>query len=99
MHRPGFVSIFALDVFSEQQSFWLIAWALLMHLMPSIFLAAVLALAWMREDVGGLVFISLSVAYLIIAANGAPAWYAGFILSGPAIVIGILFILNIKIKP
>jgi len=81
----GFISLFALDVFGE--ALWLTA--LLMHLIPSFILVIVTVIAWKKERIGGIIFLILGVWAL-----------AKFIwvISVPAIVIGVLFLMGNK-KP
>ncbi len=51
-----FVSMFALDSFSQEKTFWQNASALLMHLIPSFVLLGILIVAWKWEKVGGTIF-------------------------------------------
>jgi hypothetical protein len=51
-----FISLFALDVFSEGHGFWKTLLALLMHLIPTAVILIVLAISWNREWVGGILF-------------------------------------------
>lgn len=53
----AFVSLFALDAFSPNLSFWQQIGAFFMHLIPSFVLLALLILAWKKELVGGILFI------------------------------------------
>jgi hypothetical protein len=50
----AFLSVFALDVFGEGRGAVVTAVVRLIHLVPSLALAAVLALAWRREWIGTL---------------------------------------------
>jgi hypothetical protein len=88
-----FISMFALDVFSEGYSFWQTIIALGMHLIPSIILLLFLFLAWRWESIGGFIFIGLGILYIVIAW-GQFHWSAYFTISGPAILLGILFLLH-----
>lgn len=80
----GFISVFALDVFSEPQ--WLLA--LFVHLIPSYFLIAITVVAWKHEMLGGFLFLIAGLALLIFTNFGA------FIIWMPAFVIGSLFLLT-----
>lgn len=82
----AFVSIFALDVFSEPD--WPVA--LLMHLIPSFILVVITAIAWKNEKIGGILFFIAG----LIAAGFFHSWTAFFIVSVPAILIGLLFLEN-----
>lgn len=84
-----FISLFATDVFGEGFS-WL---ALFMHLIPSTILLVALIVAWQHEYVGGIVFIILGVFYILMVWDSF-LWITYIVVSGPAIVIGVLFLLN-----
>jgi hypothetical protein len=48
-----FISLFALDSFSPELTFWQQIAAFLMHLIPSFILTALLLIAWKWEYIGG----------------------------------------------
>jgi hypothetical protein len=52
-----FVSLFALDAFSSERTFWQNVAAFLMNLIPSFVLLAVLIVAWKWEKVGGIILV------------------------------------------
>jgi len=83
-----FLSLFALDVFSEGYGFGETILALLMHLIPTYLVVIALAVAWRWEWVGSILFIALASAYL--ASSGGGSW----IISGPLFLIAILFLVN-----
>ena len=83
-----FLSIFALDVFSEGYSFAETILALLIHLIPTFVVVIALVIAWRWEKIGTVLFMALALFYLII--SGGKSW----IISVPLIVEGILFLLN-----
>lgn len=96
----AFLSLFALDVFDEQLAFWPTAFALTMHLLPSIVLIAALIVAWRREWIGSMLFAAAGLLYVIWAV-----WVPRFVpitvrlnwmlaIAGPAFVIAVLFLLN-----
>ena len=90
-----FLAIFALDVFSEGRGFWNTLFALTMHLLPNIFLLAVLAVSWRREFIAGTVFPVLGILYIIWAWNKPFGNIATFLLmAGPLLLTGGLFLLN-----
>jgi hypothetical protein len=91
----AFISVFALDVFGENQGFWRTTLALLMHLIPTGILLVILALTWRWEWVGGLLFPALGTFY-IIAFWGRFVWYVYAILSGSLFLLGALFLLGWK---
>lgn len=78
----AFISIFALDVFSEPQ--WFLA--LIMHLIPSFILIALTIIAWKYERLGGFIFI-IGGFILLISSS-----FESTIISIPIIIIGLLFL-------
>jgi hypothetical protein len=91
----AFISIFALDVFGEGYSFWKTILALSMHLIPTAVLVIVLVVSWRWEWAGG-IFIALGLFY-ILTMRGFP-FSVYLLISGPAFLIGILFLLNWRYK-
>lgn len=83
-----FISVFALDVFSEGYGFWEAILALLIHLIPTFILIIALVFAWRWEWVGALLFTAVALFFLI--SSGGESW----VISGPLFVIGTLFLLN-----
>ena len=88
-----FVSLFALDVFSESRGFWQMTLALLMHLIPTWIILIVLAVSWRWEWVGAVVYAALGVLYLVMAW-GRFHWSAYVAISGPLFLMGALFLIN-----
>lgn len=84
-----FISLFALDVFADGFS-WL---GLLIHLLPNLILVAALVLAWRHEYLGGIIFIVLGAAYGLLVWHSF-LWLTVLVISGPAVVIGVLFLAN-----
>ncbi len=88
----AFLSLFAFDVF-EAYSGWQAVLALLIHSLPSIILLVVVIVAWKHELVGAVVFIAAAIFYVAaIGLNRPWSWYA--FISGPAVLVGILFLLS-----
>ncbi len=88
-----FVSVFALDVFGEGYGFRDTIVALLMHLIPTAIIVVVLVISWRREWVGGVLFIALGALYLAMSW-GQGQWVVNAIMSGPPLLIGVLFLIN-----
>jgi len=97
-----FLSLFSLDVFGNNYTFWETVLGLLMHNIPSIILTILLIIAWRYELVGAIGFILGGLIYIgSLLMNAQFEWYMlswSLIISGPAFVIGILWILNWKRK-
>ncbi len=92
-----FIAMFSLDVFGIELSFWEIVVGLFMHNIPTFIILIVIIIAWKYEIVGGIAFILASLAYVIFTARSVK-WYLALswslIISGPAFLIGILFMIN-----
>lgn len=88
-----FLGLFALDVFGEEYGFWEGVLALLIHLLPVYIVVAVLIVAWRREWIGALLFFALGLFYLF-ETWGRFHWSTYLAISGPLVLIGILFLLN-----
>jgi len=87
-----FLSLFALDVFGEYSG-WQAVIGFLIHLIPSFILFAVILIAWKYDLVGAIAFLGSAVFYVFMVGFDRPwSWYVG--ISGPAAVIGILFLLS-----
>ncbi len=101
----GFLALFSLDVISPGLSFGQIVVGLFMHNIPVFVLAAVIWISWKREIVGGIVFSIVGILFLARAA--VTIWMNEFIwdallgslpLAVPALLVGILFMINWRIK-
>ena len=82
-----FISIFALDVFTEGYGFWETVVALVMHLV------VVLLIAWRWERVGGVLFLLLGALYIVMFWDRGH-WTAYLLISGPLFLIGALFLVD-----
>ena len=88
-----FLSVFALDVFSEGYGFWQTIGALLLHLVPNFIVLGVLAISWRREWVGAILFTALAVFY-VVWSWGRFHWSVYLTIAGPLVLIGVLFLFN-----
>ncbi len=88
-----FLSVFALDVFSEVNGIWQTIGALLLHLVPVYLVVIVLVIAWRREWVGAILFIALGLFFLV-SYLGRMHWSAYLAIPGPLVLIGVLFLFN-----
>ncbi len=88
-----FLSLFALDVFGEGHGFWETILALLIHLVPVYIVIIVLVIAWRWEWIGAILFIALALFY-IVWGWGRFHWSAYLGISGPLVLIGVLFLIN-----
>ena len=88
-----FLSLFSFDVFNEGYGFWETIFALLMHLVPVYIVIIVLIVAWRWEWVGAIMFFILAVLYPIWGW-GRIHWSAYLGISGPMVLLSVLFLLN-----
>ena len=85
-----FLSLFALDVFSEYTG-WSIVLPLLIHLAPALLLLVAVAIAWKYDLFGTYVFFGFALWYVWSAGLDRPwSWYA--FIAGPAALVGALFL-------
>ena len=87
-----FLSLFALDAFSEVHGFWKNLLALLIHLVPVYSVFAVLALAWQWEWIGAVGFGALAIWYANGNLRHHPDWV--LVIAGPLLVLATLFWVN-----
>jgi hypothetical protein len=91
----AFISIFAADVFGAGRGFLETAFALVMHLIPTFLIVAILVVSWRREWIGGILFITLGVLYIVWAWNKPfGIWYTFLMMAGPPVLTGALLLLN-----
>jgi len=97
-----FISLFALDVFGEGNTFWQTVLALFIHLIPTFLIIIFLLFAWRWEWIGAVVYNALGMLYIIMLYGRFPV-SVYFTISGPLFLVGILFLLNWifreKLKP
>lgn len=94
----AFLSLFALDVFSEHHGFWDTALALTMHLVPVFVVLVILVLAWRWEWIGAVCYALAGLLYVaLVTSETRPAaiklnWI--LFIAGPAFLIALLFMAN-----
>jgi len=100
-----FLSLFALEAFSEFHVLWKAILAFCIGLLPAAIVAVILALAWRWEWVGAALF-SLAATYYALIWTVPPRhmnWPATLGISGPLLVIAGLFLANwierAKVRP
>jgi hypothetical protein len=97
-----FLTLFSLDIFDMDLGFWGTILGLFMHNIPTLVLLIVLIISWKYEIVGGIAFISAGMLYITnilitILRNSTHEWEMlswAMIIAGPALLIGILFLIN-----
>jgi hypothetical protein len=102
-----FISLFALDSFSSERTFWQNTGAFLMHLIPSFVLLVILIVAWKWENIGGIILIIVGVFFCVSIFNlnynqrHFTLWQSirnVSMLCFPFVLAGILFILSHSAK-
>jgi len=88
-----FVSLFALDVFGQGAGLWQEILGLLIHLVPTYLIILALVIAWRWEWVGTILFGGLGVFYIVLTWEQF-SWVAAALISGPAFLVGGLFLLD-----
>ena len=89
----AFITLFALDVFSEGYAFGELLVALFMHLVPTFLIIIAIIIAWKRERVGAILFIGLAIFYVSMTAFRMH-WTAYLFIPLPLLIIGILYLLS-----
>lgn len=95
----SFMSLFALDVFEAGVPLGEMLLAFLMHMLPMIALAAVLAVAWCWPWVGATLFGLAGLAFsLMFFAEGMQGLSSFLVLGAPLLMIALLFAANARWK-
>ena len=95
-----FLMMFSLDIFEGNYGFWGTIIGLFMHNIPAFILLAVVIISWKHELVGAIAFILVGILFILrdfitVIMNGFDwriAW--DLTLVGPALLVGILFIIG-----
>lgn len=87
-----FLSLFALDVFTEPQAFWTAILALFVHLIPAAITVLVLIAAWRWEWIGAGMFFLLAAFYAWDVLPRHLNW--ALTIDVPLLVIAVLFLTN-----
>lgn len=90
-----FLSVFALDVFGEYETWWETSVALFMHLIPSFVLVGLIFVAWRWKWVGGALLLILGIVFTIFFKTYRDL-IVFLLISGPLFLIGVLFLVGRK---
>jgi len=97
-----FLMMFSLDTLQPGLTIWQIIIGLFMHNLPALILLIFLIISWKHEIVGGIVFILTGLLYILLLATSSHfEWFMliwSLTISGPAFLIGILFLINWFLK-
>ncbi len=97
-----FLSMFAMDSFSNDLTIWLQIRGFLIHLIPSFILLAFLVIAWKWEFVGGMIYALTGLGFIPFIymgnfKNNNSVWTSiqiVLIINIPLVIVGILFLIN-----
>ena len=89
----AFISIFAMDVFTEGFDLKDMTMALVMHMLPTLLIILVLIISWHREWIGGIAFLGIGLVYLY-ASWGKMDWYGIALISVPLFILSGLFFIG-----
>lgn len=101
-----FISMFALDSFNSEQTFWKKIADFSMHLIPSFVIIVLLIVAWKWELPGGILMIVLAIGFMPLVYSMNLSMNSSVIMSllvilminFPFVIIGVLFILSYFLK-
>jgi len=101
-----FVSMFAMDSFSPERTFWQNTAAFLMHLIPSFVLVALLIVAWKWEKIGGIILTIVGLVFSVFVfilnlGRNHSVWISLSIvlmICFPFVIAGVLFIISSRKK-
>ena len=83
-----FLSLFALDAFESGKTLGEALPDFAVHMAPTLFLAAVVAVSWRWEWVGAVVFTALGIAYAYVSRDHI-SWLLS--ISLPLLAVGVLY--------
>ena len=86
----AFLALFAMDAFNERAGVSALP-DFAIHLIPSLLVLAVVALAWRYQWIGAIAFIGLAVLYAMMV-RGRLDWIVA--ISGPLVLVGVLFLVS-----
>ena len=92
-----FLITLSFDVFGQGYGFWGTVLAFIMHNITTLCLLVILLISWKYEIVGGIGFVLAGIAYVIFIMMNPLEWnlvFYSLIISGPAFIIGIFFLVN-----
>ncbi len=87
-----FLALFSLDVFGMSDDPWKVAQGFLIHNIPSFILILLLVISWRWEWIGAICYTLLGLTYYL--SNPTEHWTAYAVISGPLILIGLLFLIS-----
>lgn len=88
-----FISIFAMDVFSENIGFWKTGVALLIHLIPTFVIVLIVIISWHKAWIAGFAFMLLGILHVIVQW-GKLHWSGYAVISAPIFILSVLFFIG-----
>lgn len=93
-----FLSVFALDMIEPGKPISTILLGITIHLLPNILLSLILWYAWHNERSGGILFIVLSILFMIFF-HTYDNIFSFLLITCPLFIIGALFLLHATYYP
>ena len=90
-----FLSLFALDAFSEGRGIAGTIVAFAMGLLPALIVLITVIIGWKRDGIASLIFVALTLFYALSTLE-RPLWIA--FIAGPLALVGALFFLSWRLK-
>jgi len=87
-----FIGVFALDAFNPAKPILEALPDFAIHLVPALVILALVVASWQREWIGGLGFIGFAVLYSLAVGARHVDWVLA--ISGPLLVVGVLFLVS-----
>ena len=91
-----FLGVFALDAWEPGKPVARTVADFLIHLLPSAIVLTIVAMSWRRPWIGGVAFLVLAVVYAALVGFRFD-WVLA--ISGPLLIVGLLFLWSWRIQP
>jgi hypothetical protein len=92
----AFITLFALDAFSESNGFVEMLVGFTIHLLPTFLVLGIVMISWKREWIGAILFTVLAILYVAsVWERYQLRWWSSYLLiGGPMLVVAVLYGVN-----
>jgi hypothetical protein len=92
----AFITLFALDAFSESNGFVEMLVGFIIHLLPTFLVLGIVMISWKREWIGAILFTVLAILYVAsVWERYQLRWWSSYLLiGGPMLVVAVLYGVN-----